>query len=98
MDCIKHLDSRKYLSWADGSEGYVETNRDEYGKLFVRLTCENFAKLERKFGEIFGDTANFVKNQYRNEICFIAEPQYESELNKKLSQFENCESKTLHIL
>ncbi|MEE1073909.1 MAG: homoserine dehydrogenase [Acutalibacteraceae bacterium] len=98
MDCIKHLDSRKYLSWTDGSEGYVETNRDEYGKLFVRLTCENFAKLERKFGEIFGDTANFVKNQYRNEICFIAEPQYESELNKKLSQFENCESKTLHIL
>ncbi len=98
MDCIKHLDSRKYLSWADGSEGYVETNRDEYGKLFVRLTCENFAKLERKFGEIFGDTANFVKNQYRNEICFIAEPQYESELNKKLSKFENCESKTLHIL
>ncbi|MBE6807865.1 MAG: homoserine dehydrogenase [Ruminococcaceae bacterium] len=98
MDCIKHLDSRKYLSWADGSEGYVETNRDEYGKLFVRLTCENFAELERKFGEIFGDTANFVKNQYRNEICFIAEPQYESELNKKLSQFENCESKTLHIL
>ena len=98
IDCIKHLDSRKYLSWADGSEGYVETNRDEYGKLFVRLTCENFAKLERKFGEIFGDTANFVKNQYRNEICFIAEPQYESELNKKLSQFENCESKTLHIL
>ncbi len=98
MDCIKHLDTRKYLYWEDGSPDYVETNRDEYSKMFIRLTSENFNYLESKFSEIFGDTANYVKNQFRNEICFISEPQYESELNKKLSQFENCKIKTLHIL
>ena len=81
-----------------GSPDYVETDRDEYSKMFIRLTSENFNYLESKFSEIFGDTANYVKNQFRNEICFISEPQYESELNKKLSQFENCKIKTLHIL
>ena len=99
MDCIKHLDARKYLSWEDGSADIVETNIDEYGQMLVRITSADFDDLEKQYTEIFGNNNdNVVKNQFGKEISFISLPQNESDLNKKLSQFNNCEIKALHIL
>ena len=99
MDCIKHIDSRKYLSWDDGFDGYVETDSKSKSPLFVRITSENFETLETKFKAVFGDTIkNPVKNQYRNEIAFITEPILKTELKDKLSSLTDCNYKILHIL
>ncbi len=99
MDCIKHIDARKYLSWEEGFTGYVETASSNESKMFVRITSENFDSLEAKFSEIFGNTVkNPVKNQYRNEIAFITEPMLKAELQNKLSSFTNCNYKILQIL
>ena len=99
MDCIKHIDSRKYLSWDDGFDGYVETDSKSKSPLFVRITSENFETLETKFKAVFGDTIkNPVKNQYRNEIAFITEPILKTELEDKLSFLTDCNYKILHIL
>lgn len=99
MDCIKHLDARKYLSWEDGDENYVETENTEKAKMFVRITANDFSSLENEFNSIFGESVeNCVKNQFRNEIVFITEPICETELSEQLSKLNNCEYKTLHIL
>ena len=98
MDCIKHIDARKYLSWEDGSDDFVETNPTEKSKWLVRILSDDFKMLEKQFSELFGNNNSYVKNQYRNEISFISDAMYESDLNKMLSSLTNCEIKTLHIL
>ena len=98
MDCIKHIDARKYLSWEDGSDDFVETNPTEKSKWLVRILSNDFKELEKQFSELFGNNNSYVKNQYRNEICFISDAMFESDLNKILSSFTNCKIKTLHIL
>ena len=99
MDCIKHIHARKYLSWEDGSDDYVETSSANKNKMFVRITSQNFEKLQENFSAVFGNTINNpVKNQYRKEIAFITEPMLKSELENMLSSFENSNYKILHIL
>lgn len=99
IDCIKHLDARKYLSWEDTETSVVDSSLDEYGKLFVIVKGEDYEETVKSFEEIFGkDNIPFVKNKYRNEITFITNSEYESELNKKLEGFKNSTIKTLHIL
>lgn len=97
MDCAKHLDARKYLSWDDGDENYVATNLDEECRLLVRIKADDYEKTLNKFSAIFGDIS-CVKNQYTKEIAFITEKELESEINKKLSKFSNCKIKTLHTM
>ena len=97
IDCIKHIDARKYLSWEDGSDDFVETNPTEKSKWLVRIISDDFNTLEKQVEEISGNN-NYVKNQYRNEISFISDAMYESDLNKMLSGLANCKIKTLHIL
>lgn len=99
MDCIKHIDARKYLYWEDGFEDYVASDLDEYGKLFVRIKSDDFAYLEEQFDRTFKDeNTSFVKNKYRNEILFISAADYESNIMKKLEDFKNCEIKILHTM
>ena len=99
MDCIKHLDARKYLSWEEGESDYVDAGIDEYGKMFVKITAENYENALSVFHEVFEeDSVEVTKNQFRNEIAFITEPCFESALTQKLSKFSDCKIKTLHIL
>ena len=99
MDCIKHLNSRKYLSWDDGDELYVDSELDEYGSMFVKITADNYDEAVSQFYETFGtESFPYTKNQYSNEIIFITKPDYESEIRNKLSKFKDCKIKILHIL
>lgn len=98
IDCAKHLEARKYLSWEDGSDNYVDTSLDEYGKMYVSLKSDNFEKLTEQFNTIFTDCDSYVKNQYRNEIAFITQPDYESKIREKLSKLENTQIKTIHTM
>ena len=99
MDCAKHLNARKYLSWSEGSDDYVDSQLDEYCRIFVRVKSDDFDLLTNQFENIFGeDTSAIVKNKYSNEIVFITNTDYESKINQKLSNFKNCEIKTLHLL
>ncbi len=99
MDCVKHIEARKYLYWEDGSDDYVEKISANESQMFVRITSDNFDTLEAKFSNIFGNSIkNPVKNQYRNEIAFITEPMLKAELQNKLAHFKNCNYKILQIL
>ena len=98
IDCAKHLKARKYLYWEDSQEGFVDNELDEYGKLFVRITSDNFDSLDEKFHTVFGTNDSYIKNQFRNEIIFITEADYESKIMAKLSAFDNCQIKIIHTM
>jgi len=98
MDCIKHLDSEKYLSWDSAEENYVDTDFDAFSPLFVTVKSENFEQMLENFNSTFKNCDGCIKNQHRGEIAFITECDYESKIKEKLSCFGDCEIKTLHIL
>lgn len=98
MDCAKHLDARKYLTWEDGDGDCVATAADEFGSMLVKITAEDYENAVSQLESIFGEADPLVKNKFRKEIAFISKPSYESELNAKLSSLSGCKIKTLHIL
>lgn len=98
MDCAKHLDARKYLTWEDGDGDCVATAADEFGSMLVKITAEDYENAVSQLESIFGEADPLVKNKFRKEIAFISKPSYESELNAKLSRLSGCKIKTLHIL
>ncbi len=97
MDCIKHLDSRKYLSWSEGEETYVEKDNSKH-RFLVRIKSDNFASLCENFSKSFGLDRDYIKNEYSKEISFITEEDFEDNINKKLESFKGCEIKILNIL
>lgn len=96
MDCIKHIDSRKYLSWSEGENDYVVAD-NKAKRFFVRIKTDDFSSCIKQFENTFGG-CDVIKNEFANEISFITNPDLEDNINKKLAGFEGCEIKTLHIL
>lgn len=98
LDCVKHIDSRKYLYWEDQSGDYVDNTVDELTKLYVRIKSDNFPDLVAQFENIFNDI-NVVKNEFSKEIAFITNLDYESNIKNKLAKFKNVKSiKILHTM
>lgn len=96
IDCVKHLSARKYLNWEDGAPDYVDNEYDETSRLYVRVSSDDFDKLEAQFEALF-PAVSCVKNKFRGEIAFITDEEKESLINEKLSQFKNISSlKVLH--
>ena len=99
LDCIKHLNTRKYLYWEDQNGDYVDNSVDEFTKLFVRIKSENFEDLVCQFNNIFQDNIKVVKNEYSKEIAFITNEDYESKIKENLAKFKNIKAiKILHTL
>ncbi len=84
IDCAKHIKARKYVDWVDGSDDYV-TTIDEKVRLYVYIQSNNFDMLCNQFSEIFSDNTWHIKNDYKKEIAFITDLDYESNIMKKLS-------------
>ena len=96
IDCVKHLSTRKYLDWDEGTDDYVDNNYDEVSRLYVRVSSNDFDGLEKQF-EAFFPAVTCVKNKFRGEIAFITNEEKESVTKEKLSKFNNLSSiKILH--
>ncbi len=89
MDCIKHLNARKYLSWEDGDNDYVDMSYDPQTKLFVTLKSDDFDGLKTQFNEIFGSNTLSIENEEKCEIAFITEKAKLSQIEEKLKMFKN---------
>ncbi len=89
MDCIKHIDARKYLSWEDGDNDYVDMAYDPETHLFVVLNSDDFDALNTEFDKIFKDNNSNVRNAQKGEIAFITEKAKLSVIEEKLALFTN---------
>lgn len=88
IDCVKHLSARKYLSWDDSKEGYVEDLQNVETSLYVRLT-EADGSCAAAVKEQFGDVQMLI-NGISNEIVFITGTDIEKKLREKIGRLQNC--------
>ncbi len=98
VDCMKHLNARKYLSWEDGDEQYVARDYDKCGKFYVSIKSNDYDSLVSQFSSAFAKAKDVIKNEFRKEIAFITECDTESNIKVKLDSFTNCEYKLLHTM
>lgn len=97
IDCAKHLTARKFLSWSEGNDGYVE-NGDEKTALYILAKSENYDKLSLDIEKIFGKNISVIKNKYSKEIAFITDNQLNSVLEEKIKMLNADSIKYMHIL
>ena len=94
IDCVKHLDTRKYIFWEEGSADYVDNSCDEPTRLFVLLRGDNYDGLVSEVESAFPGVS-CVKNKFKNEIAFLTESEKPSVTLEKLSDFKNIKSRKI---
>lgn len=81
IDCAKHLTSRKYLSWEQGSPDYVEDYKQDSVGMYVRMKAEK-SDVEKAFGKV-----KFLENENaeNGEIAFLTDPMKEKAFDSLIS-------------
>lgn len=81
IDCAKHLNSRKYISWNEGKEDYVEDYKQDTVAMYVRMNADK-SDVEKAFGKV-----KFLSNNNAgsNEIAFITDPMKEQAFDNLIS-------------
>ncbi len=97
IDCAKHINTRKYLDWTDGADDYV-INPDQKVRLYVYMQSDNYDMLTEQFNNIFTDNTWHVKNDFKKEIAFITDEDYESTLMEKINSINADKIKVMHTL
>ena len=97
IDCAKHLKARKYLSWEDGFDGYVE-ERDCEEQLYVYAYSSDYDKLLKSFEANFPDCDQAIKNRYSGEIAFITKKDFRSRLTDKIKLLDAENVKSMFVL
>lgn len=94
IDCVKHLSARKYLSWDEGADDYVEDTSNTPTRLFVHLTNVS-AKTNSDIENLFGKDIKKYTNDISGELVFITETDIEKDIKKKIASLKNCAVKSV---
>lgn len=97
IDCAKHLHARKYVDWSDGSPDYVVCP-DEKVRLYVYIQSDNYDMICKQFSTLFSDNTWHIKNDFKKEIAFITNEDYESALMEKINSIKADTVKVMHTL
>lgn len=97
IDCAKHLNARKYLDWADGSDDYV-TEPNEKSRLYVYAHSDNYDALCKQFETVFFNNTWHVKNDFRKDLAFVTDEDYENVLREKINLLKADNIKVMHTL
>lgn len=97
IDCAKHLKARKYVDWADGSSDYVVTP-DEKIRLYVYIQSDDYDMICQQFTTLFSDNTWHIKNDFKKEIAFITNEDFESALMEKINSIKADTVKVMHTL
>ncbi len=99
IDCVKHLNARKYLSWDDGEENYVVNSETVKTRLYVRAEIDDVVDAK---ANVFGalDEAEFITAaEDKNEVAFITPVGVEAELKEKIASVKQLKNVSiLHVL
>ena len=86
IDCIKHLDSRKYLFWADSNGEDVEPYENSVAAMYIRVTQDKGNAYETA-QQVFGNIRRLTRNNATaNECAFVTDEMSIKELRAKISQ------------
>ncbi len=100
VDCVKHLDARKYLSWEHVEDDFLTDYREATVKMCVRVKaneCRESVKAEAE--KLFGEILVLGRNgEPQDEIAFITPYATEKSLLSQLEKLPGTVISTLRIL
>ncbi len=100
IDAVKHLSSRKYLSWASAEDEYVTDHTDDTVRLYVRVKADKCRDcLKSKAEELFGEIQLLGRNgEPQDELAFITPFASEKTLVAQLNKLNGTVLGTLRLL
>lgn len=91
IDCVKHLNARKYLYWADGTNDYVTPYEDTSYAIYVRAEADDKTAVFDKAMQLFSNARAIVRaNAPENEIAFVTDAMTVSQQEKALKSLADC--------
>lgn len=100
MDCARHIDARKYLSWQDGSDDYVAAPELDTVRLYVRGSADSYEAAVSEISSVFADAQILKRENNRpGEIAFVTDEGVEKDIIAKLDSLMNLKTELmLHIV
>ena len=99
IDCVKHLQARKYLSWDCGFEDYVVDSKTVKTRLYVRAEVDDTLDAKANVFGIFDDAEFIIAGKDNNEVAFITPAGVEAELKEKIASIKQLRNiSVLHVL
>ncbi len=100
MDCVKHLQARKYLSWEDGEADYVADPLEDDVRLYVRATAADKAAAAAELEKVFGQVTVLKRRcAPKDELAYVTPHGTERTLRKELDALKASTAvSVLHIL
>ncbi len=96
VDSIKHIKSRKYLSWADSDNSSVLPFKKSVRAMYVRGVTDDREAAYDKAAAVFGDIHRLSKdNAPEGEIAFITEPLPYEEFESKLNELSEIKAESV---
>ena len=99
IDCVKHLNARKYLSWEDGEENYVVNSETVKTRLYVRAEVDDVIDAKANVFGVLDEAEFIITGEDKNEVAFITPVGVESELKEKIASIKQLKNVSiLHVL
>ena len=98
MDCAKHLKTRKYLSWEDGSPDHVKTDKQEKSDFYIYLKTSDYDKTLAQIKAAFPKSGLVLGNSAAGEIAFMANGHLEDDVREKIDKVFADSKKILNAL
>lgn len=75
VDCVKHLENRKHLYWADSDNSSVIDYKESVTAMYIRANAQDTEAAYNKAKELFKDIHILEnKDAKQGEIAFVCEP------------------------
>lgn len=99
IDCVKHLQARKYLSWEDGEKDYVVNSETVKTRLYVRAEVDDIIDAKANVFGVMDEVEFIITDQEKNEVAFITPIGVEAELKEKITSVKQLKNAfILHVL
>lgn len=99
IDCVKHLNARKYLSWEDGEKDYVVPSDSVKTRLYVRAKVDDSIKAKIAVYGVMKDAEFIPGTTDESNVAFFTPVGVESELKEKIASVSKLKNVSiLHVL
>nr|WP_316623454.1 homoserine dehydrogenase [uncultured Ruminococcus sp.] len=96
VDCIKHLKTRKYLSWADSDNSSVLPYEQSVRAMYVRGVADDAAAAYDEAKAVFGEIHQLSReNAPQGELAFITEPMEFRCFEKRLAEVKSMKAESV---
>lgn len=90
VDCVKHLKTRKYLFWTDGTDENIIPYTQSQTSMYIRAKSQNKEAAYSKAEEIFGSIKPIERDDVANDVfAFVTSEMAYEDIEKKIQLLEN---------